>query len=155
VNLCAAQAGVSTSPDQGEARAAGRGDALHEVKSSDPIGGEQLLRALAAGDARSLQATLSVPPSGAWPPEARRERVLPVQTSALVRLAALLSVGGSTNSLHWAVELATRAGAGEEEIIEVLATVAAVVGSARVVAAAPRLALAMGLDIEIDGWDGT
>jgi 4-carboxymuconolactone decarboxylase len=46
------------------------------------------------------------------------------------------------------------AGAEDEQMVEVLATVAAIVGSARVVAAAPRLALAIGYDIEIDGWDG-
>jgi len=56
--------------------------------------------------------------------------------------------------VRWAVELALQAGAEDDEIVEVLATVAAVVGSARVVAAAPRLALAIGYDIEVEGWDG-
>ena len=42
----------------------------------------------------------------------------------------------------------------DEEIVEVLATTAAIVGSARVVAEAPRLALAIGYDIEVEGWDG-
>jgi 4-carboxymuconolactone decarboxylase len=79
---------------------------------------------------------------------------LPPATSALVFLAALLAAEGSTTSLHWAVELAARAGADDDDVIEVLATVAAVVGSARVVAAAPRLALAIGYDIEVEGWDG-
>ena len=41
-----------------------------------------------------------------------------------------------------------------EDLVEVLATVGAVLGSARVVAAAPRLALAIGYDIEVEGWDG-
>jgi hypothetical protein len=36
----------------------------------------------------------------------------------------------------------------------VLVTTAAIVGSARVVAEAPRLALAIGYDIEVEGWDG-
>jgi 4-carboxymuconolactone decarboxylase len=69
-------------------------------------------------------------------------------------VAALLASGGSTTSLRWAVELALQAGAEDDEIVEVLVTVAAIVGSARVVAAAPRLALAIGYDIEIEGWDG-
>ena len=47
-----------------------------------------------------------------------------------------------------------QSGAEDDEIVDVLVTVAAVVGSARVVAAAPRLALAIGYDIEIEGWDG-
>jgi 4-carboxymuconolactone decarboxylase len=79
---------------------------------------------------------------------------LPRTTIALVYLAALLAADGSTTSLRWAVELALDAGAEDEQMVEVLATVAAIVGSARVVAAAPRLALAIGYDIEIDGWDG-
>lgn len=69
-------------------------------------------------------------------------------------LAALLAAGGSTTSLRWAVELAAQAGVHHDDVIEVLLTVAAVVGSARVVAAAPRLALAIGYDIEVEGWDG-
>jgi 4-carboxymuconolactone decarboxylase len=89
-----------------------------------------------------------------WPPQAPPTRVLAPATSALVHLAGLLAAGGSTTSLRWAVELALGAGADDEEIVEVLATVAAIVGSARVVAEAPRLALAIGYDIEIEGWDG-
>ena len=52
------------------------------------------------------------------------------------------------------MELALQAGAEDDDIVEVLVTVAAVVGSARIVAAAPRLALAIGYDIEVEGWDG-
>jgi 4-carboxymuconolactone decarboxylase len=116
---------------------------------------EHLLRGLAAGDETLLRSVLAVSPPGV---RAARGRVpaagLPPATSALVVLAALLSANGSTTSLRWAVELADNAGVEREDIIAVLATVAAVVGSARVVAAAPRLALAIGYDIEIEGWDG-
>jgi alkylhydroperoxidase/carboxymuconolactone decarboxylase family protein YurZ len=56
--------------------------------------------------------------------------------------------------LRWAVERALHAGAHDEQVVEVLATVAAAVGSARVVAAAPRLALAIGYDIQIEVCDG-
>lgn len=76
---------------------------------------------------------------------------LPPATGALVVLSALVSANGSTTSLRRAVELADNAGVEREDTIAVLATVAAVVGSARVVAAAPRLALAIGHDIEIEG----
>ncbi|MGO9956904.1 MAG: carboxymuconolactone decarboxylase family protein, partial [Solirubrobacteraceae bacterium] len=79
---------------------------------------------------------------------------LPELTSALVHLAALLAAGGSTTSLRWAVELALQSGAQDDEIVEVFVATAAIVGSARVVAAAPRLALAIGYDIEVEGWDG-
>ena len=120
---------------------------------TQPIGGEQLLRSLAAGDETVLRSVLDV--------SRRQQRIgrgsgrgLPADTSALVHLAALLACGGSTTSLRWAVELASQAGAEDDEIVEVLVTVASIVGSARVVAAAPRLALAIGYDIEIEGWDG-
>jgi 4-carboxymuconolactone decarboxylase len=56
--------------------------------------------------------------------------------------------------LRWAVELALQSGAEHDDIVDVLVTMAAVVGSARTVAAAPRLALAIGYDIEVEGWDG-
>jgi 4-carboxymuconolactone decarboxylase len=117
-------------------------------------GSEELLRGLAAGDETSLRSLLTVSPAGMWPPAPPRRRDLAPATTALVHLAALLTAGGSTTSLRWSVELAQRAGARDDEIVEVLATVAAIVGSARVVAAAPRLALAIGYDIKVDGWDG-
>ena len=48
------------------------------------------------------------------------------------------------------VEQALEAGATESELVEVLITVAPAAGLARVVAAAPRLATALGYDIEAD-----
>ena len=87
-------------------------------------------------------------------PAAARDPVLAPATASLVHLAALLATGGCTTSLRWAVDMALQAGARHEEIIDVLTTVAATVGSAQVVAAAPRLALAIGYDIEVEGWDG-
>jgi alkylhydroperoxidase/carboxymuconolactone decarboxylase family protein YurZ len=114
---------------------------------------EQLLRDLAAGDESSLRSVLAVSPARMWRSHARRQN-LPPATGALVNVAGLLAAGGSTTSLRWAVELALETGATDEEIVEVLAIVAAIVGSARVVAAAPRLALAIGYDIEVEGWDG-
>lgn len=119
-----------------------------------PLGTEQLLRGLAAGEEESLQSVLAFSPAKVRSPQVAPQRALTAATSALVHIAAILAVGGSTTSLRWAVELALDAGAGDEEIVGVLATVAAIVGSARVVAAAPRLALAIGYDIEIEGWDG-
>jgi len=115
---------------------------------------EELLRGLAAGDERVLRSVVAVPPAGLGPSHAPPTRVCSPATRALVQLAALLAAGGSTTSLRWAVELALQAGAEDDEIVDVLATVAAVLGSARVVAAAPRLALAIGYDIEVEGWDG-
>jgi 4-carboxymuconolactone decarboxylase len=124
------------------------------MRPAPPTGAEQLLRHLAAGDETALQSVLDVSRRQLRNPPRSRERALPAETVALVHLAALLAAGGSTTSLRWAVELAFQSGAGADEIVDVLVTVAAIVGSARVVAAAPRLALAIGYDIEIEGWDG-
>ena len=126
--------------------------------------GEQLLRGLAAGDESLLQSVLAVSPAAArplpppWPASAGRgaegSPVLSPAISALLHIAGLLAAGGSTTSLRWAVELALRAGARKDDIVEVLISVASIMGAVRVVAAAPRLALAIGYDIEVDGWDG-
>ena len=119
-----------------------------------PSRAEQLLRGLAAGDESALSSVLDVSRGQQRNPRLCSGRALPPETFALVHLAALLASGGSTTSLRWAVELALQSGAEDDEIVEVLVTMAAIVGSARVVAAAPRLALAIGYDIEIEGWDG-
>ncbi len=119
-----------------------------------PTEAEQLLRGLAAGDEGLLRLVLGVSPRNTRSPLTTPHRTLPAETRALVHVAALLAAGACTTSLRWAVELALRAGAEDEEIVEVLVTTAAIVGSARVVAAAPRLALAIGYDIEVEGWDG-
>jgi 4-carboxymuconolactone decarboxylase len=124
------------------------------VNDTDRTAGEQWLRRLAAGDVDLLRSALCARPAGARAVGGATNAGLTPATSALILLAALLAAEGCTTSLQWAVERAERAGAHDDEVIEVLATVAAVVGSARVVAAAPRLALAIGYDIEIEGWDG-
>ena len=116
-------------------------------------GAERLLRGLATGEPAALDSVLS--PVLAGPdPHRLGTGTLPPPTARLVHLAGLLALGASTTSLRWAVELALRAGAKDQEIVAVLAIVAPTAGSARVVAAAPRLALAIGYDIEVDGWDG-
>jgi 4-carboxymuconolactone decarboxylase len=114
---------------------------------------EQLLRNLAANDERALRSVL-LPGRSGVPTRFRTGPAAPGATAALVRLAALLAGDGSTTSLRWAVELAMQAGAQDDEIVAVLVTVAPTIGAARVVAAAPRLALAIGYDIEVEGWDG-
>jgi 4-carboxymuconolactone decarboxylase len=123
------------------------------VESTQTSAGELLLRGLAEGDDRSVRSvlvlTVTKTIAGARPPS-----VLSAHTASLVHLAALLATEASTTSLRWGVEMARDAGAGDEAIVEVLSTVASTVGWARVVAAAPRLALAIGYDIEVEGWDG-
>ena len=68
----------------------------------------------------------------------------------LVRLGALLALGAATSSLRATVDRAVEAGASESEIVGVLVSVAPAMGLARVVSTAPRLALAIGYDVEAD-----
>jgi alkylhydroperoxidase/carboxymuconolactone decarboxylase family protein YurZ len=113
-----------------------------------------LLRGLAVGDDGVVRSVLAASPRDRRSVPLTLGRTLPAETRALIHLAALLASGACTTSLRWAVEMAALSGAENEQIVEVLVTTAAIVGSARVVAAAPRLALAIGYDIEIEGWDG-
>lgn len=103
---------------------------------------ERLLRRLALNDEESVQDVL-VRRRDANPPAALDQKV-----DTLVRLGALLALGASTTSLRSAVDRALRAGACESEIVEVLIAVGPAVGLARVVVAAPRLAVALGYDID-------
>jgi alkylhydroperoxidase/carboxymuconolactone decarboxylase family protein YurZ len=69
------------------------------------------------------------------------------KTLALVRLGALVAVGGAAPSYGAEADAAVSAGATAAEIVEVLLGVVSVVGLPCVVAAAPSLALALGYDI--------
>ncbi len=70
------------------------------------------------------------------------------KTLALVRLGALVAVGGAVPSYGAEVDAAVSAGATAVEIVEVLLGVVSVVGFPNVVAAAPSLAMALGYDID-------
>jgi alkylhydroperoxidase/carboxymuconolactone decarboxylase family protein YurZ len=97
---------------------------------------ERLLRRLSLHDERSVRVALADP------------ELLDPRVQALVGLGALLAADAATVSLRQKVELAQRAGATEEEIVGVLLAIAPAVGHARTVAVAPRLALALGYDVE-------
>ncbi len=70
------------------------------------------------------------------------------KTLALVRLAALVAVGAAVPSYGEQAEAAVSAGATAAEIVGVLVGVVPVVGLPCVVAAAPKLALALGYDTD-------
>jgi alkylhydroperoxidase/carboxymuconolactone decarboxylase family protein YurZ len=72
------------------------------------------------------------------------------KTRALVQLGALISLGATATSYRCTVEVAYGAGATDEEVLAVVAAVAPAAGLARVVSAAPPLALAMGYDVAED-----
>ena len=77
------------------------------------------------------------------------------RAAALVRLAATIAVDAAPSSFQHAVALALAAGATNDEIVATLEAVTPVTGSARVVSCVPKLALALGYDVEeaLEGLD--
>lgn len=103
---------------------------------------ERTLLSLALNDESSVQSALmgeADPGSGS---------ALDPRTQALVRLSALVAIDAAPASYGWSVDAALAVGATVEEIVGTLIAVAPIVGIARVVAAAPSLAGALGYDIE-------
>lgn len=74
--------------------------------------------------------------------------VLDASTLALVRLAALVAVGGAGASSGAHADAAVAAGATTVEMVEVPDRSCSCLGLARVVAAGPQLALALGCDVD-------
>ena len=100
---------------------------------------EDRLRRLAFNDQVLLDELLGV----TYDPSELDQRSL-----ALVRLAALIAVDGPDPSFGEQTDAALSAGATTDEIVAVLIGVTAVVGVPRVVSAAPKVALALGLDVD-------
>ncbi len=92
----------------------------------------------------NLATTDPNPPAGDW-----RVTSLDPRTLALVRLGAVAAVGGGAVASYGAlVDDALDAGAHVRDVVDVLFAVLPIVGTARVVAAAPGLALALGHDLD-------
>jgi hypothetical protein len=68
----------------------------------------------------------------------------------LERIAALVALDGTMPAFQREVNAALAAGASVDDVIGVLRSVTSVVGSARAMAAAPRIALALGYDVEAE-----
>jgi alkylhydroperoxidase/carboxymuconolactone decarboxylase family protein YurZ len=102
-----------------------------------------LLRRLSLHDERVAAEALCAEPQLVGPGP-----ILDSKSLALVRLAALVAVGGAVPSYGAQADAAVDAGATAAEIVEVLVAVVPVVGLPCVVAAAPRLALALGHDLD-------
>ena len=69
------------------------------------------------------------------------------RSHALIRIAALVASDATPPAYMNSVEAALNAGASHDEIVGVLIAVLPLVGIARVVTAAPNLALAIGYDV--------
>ena len=103
---------------------------------------QETLRRLAMIDEGFVegQAGLGLDPAGI--------SALDAKTTALLRLAVSVAIGSSAVCLEWSTTRALAAGAGDDEIAEVLLAIAPVAGLGRVVSAAPEVATALGYDID-------
>ena len=103
---------------------------------------EDLLRRLALNDEKALSWVFSRQLGGDG------ETSLVPKVELLVQLAAFLAVGAATPLLRETVSQASAEGATEDEIVGVLVAVGPAIGLASLVASAPRLAVALGYDLE-------
>ena len=74
--------------------------------------------------------------------------VIDERTEALLRVAATIATDAAPPSFQHTVALALAAGATEDDIVATLEAVAPVAGAARVVLSAPKIALALGFDVD-------
>jgi 4-carboxymuconolactone decarboxylase len=110
---------------------------------------EELLRRVALNDEKVIGMVLTRQLGADRPAE------LSSKADALVRLGALLAVGAATPSLREAVGQASATGATTSEVVGVLISVGPTIGIAGLVASAPRLAMAIGYDLENGHAEGS
>jgi 4-carboxymuconolactone decarboxylase len=77
----------------------------------------------------------------------RAQTSLDAKTFSLVKIGALVALDAGPASYMWQVRAALDAGATPQEILGVLTAVAPQTGMPRVVAAAPEIMLALGLEL--------
>jgi alkylhydroperoxidase/carboxymuconolactone decarboxylase family protein YurZ len=103
---------------------------------------EEKLKLLARNDAEFLR----------WKPSAEADaaggRALDARARALVRVAALVAMDAPASAFAHAADAAFEAGATRHELVDILIAVAPSIGVTRVVAAAPKLAAAIGYDVD-------
>jgi 4-carboxymuconolactone decarboxylase len=101
----------------------------------------EALKGVSAGDLDTLATVIGLR-------EAELERSgLDARTFALVKIAALIALDAPPASYAWQFANALDSGATPEDLLGVLHAVAPQVGGPKVVAAAPELMVAMGLDL--------
>lgn len=99
-----------------------------------------LYRRLTLGDKRLITSLMSESDS--------ESDALDRRTSSLLRLAALIAVDADTSAYQCEVRDAISAGVTPEQITGTLAVVARIAGSSLLMSAAPKLALALGYDVD-------
>ena len=103
---------------------------------------EETLRRLTLGDDAYLDALLSERQA------AHGRRGPRLGGEALVKLGALAATDGSDLAWQQTVACALDAGLTADEVVDALVVLAPVIGRTRVMAAAPKVALATGFDVD-------
>jgi 4-carboxymuconolactone decarboxylase len=77
------------------------------------------------------------------------------KTHALARVAGLVAIDAPTPSYLDPVDAAREAGSSDDEIVGTLVALLSIVGAPRIVSAAPKLGLALGVDVgqSLEGLD--
>jgi len=115
---------------------------VHGVRRIARPSAEETFRRLTIGDPGLLAAI-------ADPGETRVDlHRLDERTESFLRIGALVALDAPPSSYRTALDATQQAGAGLDDLLAVLLAVAGPVGSARVISAAPRIALAAGYDVE-------
>jgi alkylhydroperoxidase/carboxymuconolactone decarboxylase family protein YurZ len=102
---------------------------------------EEILRRLTLGDVTCLDSLVD---------DRRKVGSTPALDyvgEALVKLGALIVTDGSDVTWHHTVAAALDAGLTADQVVDALVVLAPVIGGTRVVAVAPKLALATGFDV--------
>lgn len=103
------------------------------------------LAALAIGDAAVLGEAADMRA------QLRAGSGLDAKTFSLIKIGALVALDAAPASYLWQVRAALDAGASPQEILGVLTAVAPQTGMPRVVAAAPEIMIALGLELPDEG----
>jgi 4-carboxymuconolactone decarboxylase len=105
----------------------------------------ETLAGISAGDLSVIEQAVGL--RDAW----REGTGLDPRTYSLVKIAVLIALDAPPASYAWQISNALEEGATPEDIMGVLRAVAPQVGGPRVIAAAPEIMLAMGLDLDEEG----
>jgi 4-carboxymuconolactone decarboxylase len=103
---------------------------------------EEILRRLTLGDVGCLESLADSRRMAGGPPG------LDHVGEALVKLGALIVTDGSDVTWQQTVSAALDAGVTADQVVDALVVLAPLVGGMRVVAAAPKVALATGYDVD-------
>ncbi|MGZ6640896.1 MAG: carboxymuconolactone decarboxylase family protein [Solirubrobacteraceae bacterium] len=101
----------------------------------------ETLKGISAGDVDALASAIGLRET------LREDTGLDARTFGLVKIAALIALDAPPASYAWQVANALEGGATPEDILGVLRAVAPQVGGPKVVAAAPEVMIALGLDM--------